>query len=371
LKRLDQDKFIIDVSYFRAGRRCRLRRRVCGSRRAALKWEADIKTSLRLGKFDPSDEKRDVPLFKDFAREWLETYAKANNKLGEQRNKEITLRVHLVPIFGNRRLDQITARDIEGYKAKLVTAGYAPRTVNLHRKCLRKLLQCAVDWDLLEKNPVDKVGRVKEQKDVWQFLDFEESERLLAASPDKWRPLLLCALRTGMRRGELLALRWQDVDFKRRVITVRHSLYMDTLTPTKSYAAREIRMTRDLFEALLSLRHLKGPFVFCQDDGRPLRRAAVRSAFDIARRKAGVKRVRFHDLRHSFASQVAMSGVPIKTLQELLGHSDLKMTQRYAHLTPACREEAICTFERGIASARGQKVDTSVSADAILALPKN
>lgn len=292
------------------------------------------------------EKERAIILFKDFARDWFETYVKANNKAGERRNKEMLLRVHLVPFFGDFYLDEVTSRDIERYKAELVSSGYAPRTVNLHLACLGKLYQCAIDWEVVLKNPVRKVQRSKDRKDKWAFLDFEEAQKFLDGVPPPWKPLFLTAMRTGMRQGEILGLRWEDIDWKRGVIFVRNSLYDEKLYPTKSYASRDVPMTSDLFGTLLNLKQkAKSEYVFPAEDGSSLHRKTLTRPLVTALRKSGVKRIRFHDLRHTYASHLVMAGVPIKTVQELLGHSDLKMTLRYAHLTPQCKKEAVAALE--------------------------
>ena len=355
LKQLGRDKHLIDFSWREGGRRCRLRRQVFGSPKAARDWEAKLRTAARLGELKPDENKKEQPTFADFSHEWYETYVKANNKLTEQKNKETVLRVHLVPFFGRQLLDETTAKDVERYKAEKVGQGYSPKTVNLHLLVLHKLFQTAIDWEVLERNPVSRVARLKDRKEKWSFLTLEEGEKFLAAVPTAWKPLFLCAIRTGMRQGEILALRWKDVDFKRRAITVDNSLFEGKLYPTKSYGRREIRMTSDLLEALLALRNNGSVYVFPAQDGSPLHRKTLNRPLAAANRGSGVKRIRFHDIRHSFASQMVMAGVPIKTVQEILGHADLKMTLRYAHLTPETRAEAIECLEREIRDHRGEE----------------
>lgn len=350
ITKLKTGKYEIDLSYTQGRKRCRLRRKVYGSLKAAREWEAKLKNAIRMGELLSPDKGAQPVMFKDFAREWFETYVKANNKPSEQVAKETMLRLHLVPAFGSFMLSEISSRNIEKYKANLISRDYSPRTINIHLACLRKLFQSAVDWEVIERNPAGKIAKMKERKDAWQFLDFEDSEKFLDAVPEQWKTLFLCAMRTGLRISELIALRWRDIDFKRKVIEARNTLYRGKLYPTKSYAMREIPMTQDLVKALAGTRHLRSEFVFCGSDGKPIHRGSVRKPLQAAIKKSGVKRIRFHDIRHCFASHLVMCNVGIKKVQELLGHSSLQMTLRYSHLTPACREEAIKALEEKIST---------------------
>jgi integrase len=359
VKRLAPGKYLVDITWREGGRRCRLRRQVYGSLKAARKWEQNLKNAARIGELLTEEQERST--FVEFTNDWMRTYVKANNRPGEQANKESYLRIHLVPFFGNLLLDTITSRDIERYKALKVSRAYAPQTVNLHLGCLHCLFQCAVTWGLLLQNPATGVKKLKTRKDSWDFLTFEEADQFMKGVPEHWQPLFLCALRTGMRKGEILALRWQDVDFQRRVFKVGNSLYEGELYPTKSYSSREIRISSDLLKALLPLRNNNSLFVFPAGGGGPLHPKTINRPLRTAIKQSGMKRIRFHDLRHTFASHMVMAGVPIKMVQELLGHSDLSMTLRYTHLTPESRHEAMECLERKIEGERGRKCVKNVT----------
>lgn len=304
-----------------------------------------MKNEAALGHLARTVEPEERVLFKDFAWQWHETYVKANNREIEQKTKESYLRIHLVPFFGDMYIDSIVRRDVEEFKAVEVRAGQSPASINHYLKCLQKLFQCALEWELVANNPVRGVPRLKASTNKWQFLDFEEMWKFMKAVPPKWRPLFLCAFRTGLRQGEILALRWQDVDWKRRMIMVRHSLSNGQLCPTKSYTNREVPIANDLFEMLFSIQNNDSAFVFPAGDGGPLHRKTLQRPLATANKQSGVKRIRFHDTRHSFASQLIMVNVSVRTIQELLGHADLAMTMRYAHLVPRSKQEAIEQLE--------------------------
>ena len=159
--------------------------------------------------------------------------------------------------------------------------------------------------------------------------------------------MVMMALKTGLRLGELLALRWQDVDLVARKLMVRHSVWKGTLTTPKSGRFREIPLSAQLTAVLKSHRHLRGEYVFCNEDGSMLTRDQVKRTLPLACRRAGLRRVQWHALRHSFASQLAIAGVPMRTIKELMGHATLEMTMRYAHLAPSVLVEAVEKLDSG------------------------
>jgi integrase len=240
-------------------------------------------------------------------------------------------------IFGDRRLSEISYLDLETYrnrrKATLTRAG-KPRTdatVNREISTLRHMLNKAVEWGMLETSPFDKGSRLmlKENNHRLRFLTDSEIEALLKACEDlktytpHLRPIVETALLTGMRRGELLSLNWEQI---------RNGFIY--LTETKSGKARQIPINDRLAEVLKEVRRgnqLKSFYVFCDSQGR--RFLEVKRSFASACRKAGIEAFRFHDLRHTFASQLVMRGASLKAVQELLGHASLAMTMRYAHLS--------------------------------------
>lgn len=360
VRKLDQGKYLIDFTWTENGKRRRLRRQFFGSSRDAQKLERDLRNEARVGSLLPREVRNDDPTFDAFADEWMELYVEVNNRPVEQKTKESYLRVHLRPFFGAMLMSEITRRDVERFKAEKVVSGLSPGSVNHYLKTLRTMFRCAIDWEIVQANPTQGTSRLKDREDKWGFLTVEESEKFMAAVPVPWYPLFLFALRTGMRQGEILGLRWEDMFWDRRVIRVQNALSLEELMPTKSGKSREIPMTTDLVEALLPLRGGASPFVFSAQDGGPLHRKTLQRPLNTANRNSGVKRVRFHDLRHSFASQLAIAEVPIRTIQELLGHADMKMTLRYAHLTEGASRKAI---ERLDAALRRKGCDESVTVE--------
>ncbi len=181
-----------------------------------------------------------------------------------------------------------------------------------------------------------------------KFLTFVEADALIAAATpmDPWKAMVIVAVRTGLRHGELTALRWQDVDLKGGKLSVVEN-YVEGHTGTpKSGHGREVPLSNDALKALRSIRHNRGPLVFCTKQGKHLEHWVTDNQLRLFCRAAGMLPIGWHRCRHTFASHLAMRGVSIKTIQELLGHANLKMTMRYAHLMPEVRRDAVLLLDQ-------------------------
>ena len=244
--------------------------------------------------------------------------------------------------FSGRMLSSLTYYDCEAFlteRRNTPTRGGKPRTESTLNKevgTLRHMLAKAVSWGFLERSPFSRGEslHLKENNQRLRFLNEEEAERLVAKCSDHLRPIVLCALNTGMRKGEILALKWEDV--RNGFIYVRKS---------KTDEARQIPINDTLAEMLKGLRvknQLQSPYVFCIKSGGKLTNiGSVQRSFERARKKADIDDFRFHDLRHTFASWLVMRGASLKVVQELLGHKSLTMTLRYSHLAEAHKVEAV------------------------------
>jgi site-specific recombinase XerD len=249
----------------------------------------------------------------------------------------------LKAFFGSTDIAHLRRRDIEQYVATRKAAKAMPGTMNRELSCLKNMLRKAVDWEYLDSNPAWGVRQQREETPQVQFLTEDEADRLLANCSPTLRAIVAVALHTGMRRGEILNLRWQDITAGadgRILITVRKS---------KNHDSRHIPVNPILREALgfhrNSCRTPKGEgtvseFVFCRADGEGLR--SVRNGYEAAVKRAGIgKHIRFHDLRHTFASWLVMKGIDLRTVAQLMGHRDIRVTMRYAHLAPAHLQSAV------------------------------
>ena len=352
VRKVAPDKYRILLWWRENGRRRKQQVTVSGSQKDARRFEKDLMNKMKCGQLVAQQVTTpEIPTFREFADTWFQSFVVPNNKVSEQEGKQFILRKHLVPAFGHLRLDQITPYLAEQFKATQMRLGYAASTINLHLSCLKRALHSAVEWGQLGANPAAGVHKLSNHAEKWSFLNHEEAEKFLAAATAKWKPLFRVAMQTGLRKGELLALRWSDIDWNNRVVQVRHTLFKDKLYPPKSRAAvRAVPMTTEVLETLRTCRKAAAAhgsqFVFCSDTGTPLDPTNVSRAVKAANRRSGVKRIRFHDMRHTFASQMAMAGAGMRTIQELLGHSSLDMTLRYAHLTEEHGRRAVDKFER-------------------------
>jgi integrase len=192
-------------------------------------------------------------------------------------------------------------------------------TINRELAFLRHLYTMAITWGKATENPVKKVRFAREDNGRIRMLSLEEETRLLTHCGPQLKPLVLTALHTGFRKSELLSLTWNDVDFRRHVITVQAGY-------AKNGEARRVPMNDVLTTTLKAIRMNTGidGSVFCNRNGTPYK--SFRSAFEKAVQKAGVVDFTFHDLRHNFASRLVMAGVDLPTVKELLGHKDISMT---------------------------------------------
>ena len=186
-------------------------------------------------------------------------------------------------------------------------------------------------WGKALQNPAAHIKPLRMNNRCLRYLSHEEMARLIEVADESLRPILITALHTGLRRGELFHLTWQDADFKLGVIRVVY---------TKNGERREIPMTDTLRGTLQHLpRHLASDYVFTGKTGQGL--VDVRKRFYRGLREAKTEGFVFHDLRHTFASHLVMAGVDLMTVKEFLDHRDIKMTLRYAHLAPDYKRAAI------------------------------
>lgn len=293
----------------------------------------------------------------------LESLGRKRSTLGEY---ESYLRVHLAPFFGERPLTRVRREDVESFMAAKRREGKAPKSIHNYVGLLHGIFAFAEKRGLTDSNPVaqaDKPARPGSDPDI-RYLDDAELDALLAAVPEDGRgsterALYLTAAMTGLRQGELIGLRWRDVDWASSRVRVRRSYVRgEHGTPKSRRSSRSVPLA-DLVAGELD-RHYKASayqadddLVFCHPDtGGPLDRSRVTKRFKAASARAGLRPMRFHDLRHTFGTRMAAAGVPLRTIQEWMGHRDFKTTLIYADYQPAAEEAALVekAFRRGTAS---------------------
>lgn len=272
-----------------------------------------------------------------FAGFWVKRYAPTlTNKKSVIEEKAIHFANHLEPALGNLRLAAIGPETLENLKAALVkTKKLSEKTARNVFATLRKALVSAVEWQELAALP--KFPKFKVEDAEWDHLVQDEVEQLLAAARDDHdRTLLHFALKTGARAGELLSAQWDDVDWKAPQLRFRRSRTRGETGSTKSKRHRSVPLSPQLLDELRSLQsESRGrSLIFAGPDGKPLRIGQLHECLWRTLKRAGLRKIRWHDLRHSYASNLAAAGVPILQVQQWLGHSSIQMTMRYAHLAP-------------------------------------
>ncbi len=263
------------------------------------------------------------------------------------------LRIHIVDFFGPTPVGEITREDVRGFAAALERKGLAPKSRANAVGTLHSLIEFAIDegW-MVGENPVKRVEKpplAEADPDV-HFLETEEVEALLRAVPDDplgqvERVMYLTAAMTGMRQGELFALRWRAVDWTARRIRVRRNFVRGEFgTPKSKRSSRSVplasRVATEL-ELLSQESRWKGDddLVFAHPEtGKPIDRSNLLKRFRSALARADVRAVRFHDLRHTFGTRMTAQGMPMRVLQELMSHRDFKTTLIYADYAPSERE---------------------------------
>jgi integrase len=251
-------------------------------------------------------------------------------------------------------IDALDADDVSGYVAAMQAEGLSPKTINNRLNFLHGLFNFAIRRGWAHANPVAAVERPRAgdtDPDI-RFLDRDEIEALLAAVPGDQlggieRPLYVTATMCGLRQGELLALRWLDVDWKARVIRVRRNYTRGRFGKPKSRrSTRSVPMPRRVAAELRRL-HNRSDYtgdtglVFCHPDtGSPYDASKMRKRFKNAVADAGIRPIRFHDLRHTFGTRMAGAGAPLRFIQEWMGHRDYKTTEIYADFAPDPSQEA-------------------------------
>jgi integrase len=306
-------------------------RRVIGTKKQADQVQKKLESEIVEGKWQLR-ETEDVP-FSALVLEYLE-YAEASKAVSTFSVDKSRIEGHLMPYFGDLTLSQITPQMVDLYKAQRVREKAAPKTVNHELINLSHMLKMAMRWRYINTNPVSSVEKMKVIKNPPRFLSTNEIYRLLEASMDSYiHPILMTALHTGMRKSELLNLKWSDIDFEQNTITVQSK----TDWHTKNYKSRIFQLMPVLYDTLKRHRNQQqeleiwNEYVFTYKGKRI--RDGIKKSFRTVLNIAGLKGVTLHSLRHTFASQLVLAGVSLREVQELMGHQSFETTLQYAHLS--------------------------------------
>ncbi len=244
----------------------------------------------------------------------------------------------IIEVFGNLNVNDLNTQIIEQWQSKRLKLN-KPATVNRVLACLKHMFTKAVDWNMASEEALKQVRKVKflkENNKRLRYLDVEECQRLIESCAEHLKPIVTVALNTGMRRGEILGLRWDHVDLRHGFILIGTS---------KNGERREIPINTTLEYLFKEMPHsIESKYVFVDKDGKPYK--DVKRSFGTALRRAGISDFRFHDLRHTFASHLIMAGIDLISVKELLGHKTITMTLRYSHLAPEHKRKAVNTLDK-------------------------
>ncbi|CAM3246267.1 site-specific integrase [Corallococcus sp. ZKHCc1 1396] len=343
------------------------------TRRGAEQYERELRSAILNGTFGKERKSEERITLAKFTQRFL-TFSENNNKNSSVFSKRQILKHHITPFFGEMALSEIGPAEIEDFKALMRSKRSAARarkeaptkaairkrqnadakplslkTINNVLTVLHKLLSLAEEQRVISQAPrVRLFGKIA--KPAFDFLSFDEAERLVAAAEPEWRLVLLVALKSGLRQGELIGLQWNDLSLPQGLLHVRRTIWRGIEGLPKGGRERTVDLPASVVDALKAHRHLRGRFVFCQEDGQPLTPGKMKAPLRRALQAAGITReqgqIGWHDLRHTYGSHLAMRAVPLKVVQELMGHATIEMTMRYAHLSPDTRREAVSVLDR-------------------------
>jgi len=342
---------------------------VKGTKKDAEKHLAELLHQLDSGTF----MKPSKTTLAEYLDKWLQDYAKPNlSPRGFERYTGI-IKQHLIPDLGNITLTQLKPEHIQKHYTSKLNKGLSARSVRYHHAVLHVALQTAVKWGLVSRNVADAVEppRIK-QSEMQTWSEYELNRFLETARSSPYYAVFHTALFTGMRRSELLALRWSDVDFIFSQISVSRSLhqlkdgsYVFTepksdrsrrtiaLTPSTAMTLQEHKEKQEAQHTMKGSTLQDSDLVFSDLKGMPLRPNTVTRAWSMLAVRARVKPIRLHDARHTHASLMLKQGIHPKIVQERLGHSSIQITlDTYSHVAPGLQQAAADTFDKMVLSER-------------------
>jgi len=315
----------------------RVRESIGPSRKGAEKVIAKKKAEIAENKYLDIRKDPDPVTFHEFCKQYVQ-WAKANKKASTI-SKDISIMRLLDKEFEGKHIHEITTWQIEKFKVKRRESLEAG-SVNRELALIKHLFSKAVEWKKIKENPAKIVKRFKGETKRVRYLMPDEIQILLSNCDGLlWgllRPLVTVALHTGARQGELRGLKWNQVDFQIGVIT---------LLDTKDGERRDIPMNETVRTTLEALER-KSEFVFPCTNGNGINHARIHIAFHEALKGYKIEDFHFHDLRHTFASNLVMAGAELNDVRELLGHKTMEMTLRYAHLSPKHKGKVINILDR-------------------------
>ena len=297
--------------------------------------------------------------FRQYAERWMKQHVEMNCKPETARNYRYALDVNLLQALSDKGIREITRDDVKNLCFDMKQKGLSPGVVKLWGTILGRIFNAAIEDGLLIGNPAIRLGKivkVPSRKGRVDFLNQDESRNLLDTVQEhfpRWFPFFLTALRTGVRVGELIALQWEDIDWNGKFVEVQRAISRGVVGTPKNGKPRRIDMSDRLAAVLsehrramarepLAQRHSMPERVFANHERGELKASSVVKPYRRILTKAGLRRLRFHDLRHSFASALLANGEPLASVKEQMGHSSIQITVDVCgHLEPEANREAV------------------------------
>lgn len=301
-----------------------------------------------------------------YLERWLATAVKSSVAPKTYEFYELMCRTAITPRIGHLKLAKVTAMDVQKLYTDLANSGKSPRTVHHAHRVLHRACKQATDWQLIPRNPCDGAQAPRVPRLEMQVWTPDESDAfVLATREDRMHALYVLALTTGMRQGELLGLRWADIDLGAGTAAVRRSLQRQKeaglvfTEPKTSRSRRSIRLSQTAVHALKRHKDQQerereaaggdwqaGDLVFCTSTGAPLSSTNETKRFQRAAEQAQLPALRFHDLRHTAATILLVKGVHVKLVSEMLGHSTISLTlDTYSHVIPSMHGDAAAAMD--------------------------
>ena len=277
-------------------------------------------------------------------REMMEKYMREHsekNKSFKSHIRDKSLSNHLTQFFGDITVSKISPKLVNEYKTKRRRDGAAPATVNKELHLVGHAYNLAIkEWEWVRENPVGKVSKEKVNNFIERWLTIEEEVRLLALSPEWLRDIIVFAINTGLRQGEILNLKWPQVDLFRKTVTILEQKNNDRDTLPLNERTLEVLKSR------AKVRHIVSNLVFYNSNGNRIEARNLMRAFYAATKKAKLEGLRFHDLRHTFATRLVQAGVDLYAVQKLGRWKTISMVMRYAHHYPESLRPGILALDK-------------------------
>ncbi|MCK5486149.1 MAG: site-specific integrase [Desulfobacterales bacterium] len=320
-----------------------------------------IKAKLVLGELDIEKIEEPCPIFKDYCELWLEGYIKPTKRRTTYQRYSSLLKKYIGPQIGKMSIDKITRGHVRDTLLDIHKKGLSKSTVSAARNVISGTFEHAIDEELVKENPsraiLGKLGldERKDREPVLPMTTDDVSQFLSTCKKNRkdWYPFFLCAFRTGMRLGELLALHWGDIHWNSKYVQVQRAFRNGRITKTKTSKSRRVDMSDQLYDELKDLYKRRKEEGLMAGKGAPeeivfhtkgdyTSQNTIRNIWKRMLDKAKLRDMRFHDIRHSFASLLLSNGESPVYVKEQLGHSSIQMTvDIYGHLIPSSNRQAV------------------------------